>query len=231
MTVQAGAAVSSGGIRFDTPTEISIMRENKRFIPYALTSVLALGVMSGCATQSNTAKAPESKPAATIQALAPAAQPAAAQKANYFLVFHENGRVYAFGDSANYLLFLEHDEVPLTRTRIGAGPEGETVIFGITNDDAKKLDKPSAGEMFYDGKMGEVGPFYGEVVRDGRFYVFGEWHDFKSYLDHKEVTFTFTEIGTGPNGGTVIYALNDKTKNAGRPVVLVEAFKQLHQVK
>lgn len=101
------------------------MQENKRTLSYALASVLALGVLGGCATQSNTAKAPESKPAATT--------PAAAEKAHYFLVFHENGRIYAFGDAANYLLFLEHDEVPLTRTRIGAGPEGETVIFGITN--------------------------------------------------------------------------------------------------
>lgn len=199
------------------------MQENKRTLSYALASVLALGVLGGCATQSNTAKAPESKPAATT--------PVVAEKAHYFLVFHENGRIYAFGDAANYLLFLEHDEVPLTRTRIGAGPEGETVIFGITKNDAKNLDKPSAGEMFYDGKMGEVGPFYGEVVRDGRFYVFGEWADFKSYLEHKEVTFTFTEIGTGPKGETVIYALNDKTKKAGRPVALIEAFKQLHQIK
>lgn len=216
------------------------MQENKRTLSYALTSVLALGVLGGCATQSNTAKAQESKPSATTQALAPAAtaaaaapvaQPAAAQKANYFLVFHENGRVYAFGDAANYLLFLEHDEVPLTRTRIGAGPEGETVIFGITKNDAEKLDKPSAGEMFYDGKMGGSGPFYGEVARDGRFFVFGEWADFKSYLDHKEVTFTFTEIGTGPKGETVIYALNKKTKDEGRPVALIEAFNQLHQIK
>lgn len=79
--------------------------------------------------------------------------------------------------------------------------------------------------------MGEVGPFYGEVIRDGRFYVFGEWQDFKDYLDHKEVTFTFTEIGTGPKGETVIYALNNKTKKEGRPVALIESFKKLHQAK
>ncbi|OZA28127.1 MAG: hypothetical protein B7X93_07980 [Hydrogenophilales bacterium 17-61-9] len=208
------------------------MRKNKRFLPYALTSVLALGVMGGCATQSETAK-----PAATAQSVAPATAPVAvkpaatAQKANYFMVFHENERTYAFGDAANYLLFLEHDEVPLTRTRIGAGPDGETVVFGITKKDAEDLAKPSAGELFFDGKMGEVGLFYGEAIRDGRFYVFGEWADFKSYLEHKEVTFTFTEIGTGPKGETVIYALNKKTKDQGRPVALIEAFKQLHQIK
>ena len=196
------------------------MFEKKRFTPYALASLMALGVMSGCATQPEVA---ESKPAE--------AQKVAVEKANYFLVFHENGRIYAFGDTRNYLMFLENGEVPLTRTRIGGGPEGQTVIFGITKSESKNLDKLSSGEMFYDGKMGEADPFYGEVLRDGRFYVFGEWKDFQDYLAHKEVTFTFTEIGTGPKGETVIYALNSKTKKQGRPVALIEAFKQLRPVK
>lgn len=211
------------------------MRETQRSLAYAFASVLTLGVMGGCATQTPTAKPAEGKPAAgsqaAVQTATPAAKPAEATKANYFMVFHENGRIYAFGDVKNYLMFLEHDEVPLTRTRIGGGPAGETVIFGITAKDAEDLAKPTQAELFYDGKMGEVGPFYGEVLRDGRFYVFGEWQDFKNYLAHQEVTFTFTEIGTGPKGETVVYALNDKTKDKGRPVELVEAFKQLHQVK
>lgn len=197
------------------------MRNKQRILSYALASALTLGAfgLSGCATQ-------QSASGSSMQT-----QPAATEKANYFLVFHENGRLYAFGDATNYLLFMEHDEVPLTRTRIGGGPDGQTVIFGITNKDAKVLDKPSMGERFFDGKVGDVGAFYGEVFRDGRYYVFGEWKDFKDYLDHKEVAFTFTEIGTGPKGETVIYALNKKTKDKGRPVELIEAFKKLRQKK
>lgn len=204
------------------------MRENKRFLPYVLTSVLALGVMSGCATQSNTAKAPESKPAAPA---APAAQPATASTQNYFLVFHENGRIYPIADAQNYLAFLDVGELIYTRTRVGTGPAGETVVFGIQKKEADDLNKPSLAEQFYDGKKEVTGPFYGEVMRDGRFYVFGEWQDFKDYLEHKEVTFTFTEIGTGPKGETVIYALNKKTVKEGRPVALIEAFRQLRQIK
>ncbi|OGT13677.1 MAG: hypothetical protein A3J49_00030 [Gallionellales bacterium RIFCSPHIGHO2_02_FULL_57_16] len=196
------------------------MFEKKQFTPYALASLMALGIMSGCATQ------PEVAESKSVEA-----QTAEAKKANYFLVFHENGRIYAFGDTRNYLMFLENGEVPLTRTRIGGGPEGQTVIFGITKSESKNLDRLSSGEMFYDGKMGEADPFYGEVLRDGRFYVFGEWKDFQDYLAHKEVTFTFTEIGTGPKGETVIYALNSKTKKQGRPVALIEAFKQLRKAK
>lgn len=206
------------------------MLANKQFLPYALTSLMALGVMSGCATQTNATKASESKSAATAPVTA-AAQPAASVAANYFLVYHENGRIYPIADSKNYLAFLDVDELIYTRTRVGAGPDGETIVFGIEKKESDDLNKPSKAELFYDGKMEVTGPFYGEVFRDGRFYVFGEWADFKDYLAHKEITFTFTEVGTGPKGETVIYALNKKTKDEGRPVALVEAFKKLHQVK
>lgn len=209
------------------------MQENKRFLPYALTSVLALGVMSGCATQSNTAKAPESKPAATVTAVthAVAAQPATVPLQHYFLVFHENGRIYPIADAGNYLAFLDVDELIYTRTRVGAGPAGETIVFGIQKAESKDLAKPSVAEQLYDGKMEVAGPFYGEVVKDGRFHVFGTWQDFKDYLVNKEITYTFTEVGSGPKGETVIYAMNKKTSKEGRPVALIEAFKQFHQVK
>jgi hypothetical protein len=209
------------------------MQENKRFLPYVLTSVLALGVMSGCATQSNTAKAPESKPAATVTAVthAVAAQPATVPLQHYFLVFHENGRIYPIADAGNYLAFLDVDELIYTRTRVGAGPAGETIVFGIQKAESKDLAKPSVAEQLYDGKMEVAGPFYGEVVKDGRFHVFGTWQDFKDYLVNKEITYTFTEVGSGPKGETVIYAMNKKTSKEGRPVALIEAFKQFHQVK
>lgn len=225
------------------------MRVNKRFLSYTLASVLMLGVMSGCATEPNTAQAFESKPPAADHANAsaataapvaaanaaatqpPATQPVMASTENYFLVFHENGRIYPIADAKNYLAFLDVNELIYTRTRVGAGPEGETIVFGIQKEEAEDPNKPSLAEQFYDGGKEVAGPFYGEVMRDGRVYVFGEWKDFKDYLDHKEVTLTFTEIGTGPKGETVIYALNQKTKDEGRPDALIAAFNQLHQVK
>jgi len=213
------------------------MQENKRPFSYALMSVLALGVMSGCATQSNTAKAPESKPAATKAAVAApaapaaAAQPVAAPTQHYFLVFHENGRIYPIADAKNYLEFLHVNELIYTRTRVGAGPEGETIVFGIEKKEADDLNKPAKAELLYDGKMEVTGPFYGEVIKDGRFLVFGTWQDFKDYLVNKEITYTFTEVGTGPKGETVIYALNKKTSADGRPVALIESFKKFHSIK
>ena len=99
----------------------------------------------------------------------------------------------------------------------------------FTSKDGEHLDKPTAAEDIFDGRIKDVGAFYGEVVRNGRYHVFGEWKDFQDYLAHKEITFTYTEIGTGPKGETVIYALNKKTKDEGRPVALVEQFNALRK--
>ncbi|MEW5966863.1 MAG: hypothetical protein AB1720_07705 [Pseudomonadota bacterium] len=215
------------------------MPANKRNLSYAAASLLALGVLGGCASQAPAkpeskpaaaaTPAPAPKPAPVAQAAAPV-QPVAAVTENYFLLFHENGRIYPIADAKNYREFLHTGELIFTRTRVGAGPEGETLVFGIEKKEADDLGKPAKAELIYDGKYEPTGPFYGEVIRDGRFYVFGEWADFKDYLAHKEIIFTFAEIGTGPKGETVIYALNKKTVKEGRPTKLIEQFRTLHQI-
>lgn len=190
-----------------------------------LTALLALG---GCATSQpapQAAKAPQAAEAPAAKAEAPA------RTQTYFMVFHDNGRLYAMTEPAIYLGLMEHDEVPLTRARIGGGPDGETVVFGITADDGKYLDRPTAAEDIFDGRAKDFAAFYGEVVRNGRYHVFGEWQDFQDYLSHKEITYSYTEVGTGPKGETVIYALNGRTKDGGRPVALVERFNALRQAR
>ena len=209
-----------------------------------MAGVLLMSMFSGCATSQSEPAKPEAKataapaampaPAAATQPAAaaqPAAatQPAAAPMEYFFIVYHENGRIYSIADVKSYLSFLDTDELTFTRTRVGAGPEGESIVFGIEKKEADDLNKPAKAELLYDGKMEVSGPFYGEVLRDGRFYVFGNWADFKGYMVNKEVTYTFTEIGTGPKGETVIYALNKDTIKEGRPVKLIEAFNRLRK--
>lgn len=196
----------------------------QRLLPYAF-SALALGLMAGCASQQT---APTAAPAPKAEA--PKAE-AAATVDNFFLIYHENGRIYPIADAKNYLEFLHTGELIFTRTRVGAGPDGATLVFGIERKETSDLTKPAKAELFFDGKYEPTGPFYGEVIRDGRFLVFGTWHDFKDYLKNKEITFTFTEVGTGPKGETVIYALNKNTVKEGRPVKLIEQFRNLHKIK
>jgi hypothetical protein len=157
-----------------------------------------------------------------------AAAPAAPTAAAFYAVADNEklNRLYVFGDTKNYLQYTEHGEVPYTRSRIGAGPGGKSLVFGITSADVK-AKRPSAGELVYDGKLVGGADFYGEYFKGGRYYVFGDWKDFKDFQERGEVTYTFTEIGTGPKGETIVYGLNKTTVKAGRPVKLVEKFQAI----
>lgn len=188
-----------------------------------LTSIAVAGVLalSACATQSGP------KPAAEEAAKA-ATPPATQQESNLFIVFKEDlGRYYIFGDPALYRVYLDTDEVALTRSFIGEGPGGTSLIFGMTKDDAKR-GGPTPAERLYKAEVTPSGPFYGEVLKEGRYYVFFTWEDMAAYLKHGEVPLTYTEIGVGPKGETVVYALNKETAKKGRPEAAIRRFHALH---
>lgn len=147
---------------------------------------------------------------------------------DYYQVYKE-GRIYVFDDLDTYLDFMELGETPFRLTRIGVGPEGETVVFGLQKKD-KSLSSGIGGVDLYDGKAegAKVG-FYGEVVKEGRIYVFSEWSDLKSFLSVGEAPYRFTEIGAGPKGETIVYVLNKDNKKK-KPVDLIAQFKKNHKM-
>ncbi|MDO8347704.1 MAG: hypothetical protein Q7S85_07385 [Rugosibacter sp.] len=186
------------------------------------------GMMGGCATQGQDARSEAAKPVAAAEVkVEPKVETKVVPEQNLFLTFHENGRIYVLGDAKLEQIFRETGEVALTRTRIGEGPEGRTLVFGMTKDDAKR-GGPTDAEMLYDMKLVPAGSFYGEVARNGRFYVFVEWQDMATYLRHGEVALTYTEVGAGPKGETVVYALNKETAKQGKPVAAIERFHKQH---
>jgi hypothetical protein len=191
-------------------------------------------LLVGCASQPTppVASTPTAAHSPTpALATAPIAEPAqAAVTVTYFAVLPEDERYYLFGDTKTYLAYLEHGEVALTRTRIGASPTQTSVVFGLTDNDVKS-GKPSAPEALFDGKATSTSPFYGEVFKDGRFYVFNEFKDMKTFLEHGEAALTFTDIGTGPKGATQVWVLNNDTMKKGRPVETMAMFKSIRTAK
>lgn len=184
--------------------------------------VATAAMAAGCATAPGTARAP-----APAAAAAPASSPAASMaRAELYVVLPENGRVYAFGDTKNYFDFKKHGEVVLTRTQIGAGPGGKTLVYGITNDDVK-ANRPSRGEEILQGKTPPVGAFYGEAFKSGRYYLFGDLKDMKDFTAFGEVPYSYTEIGAGPNGETLVHVMNKDSYAKGKPMDRVERFKAL----
>lgn len=174
----------------------------------ALAAIAALA--AGCAT----APAPAPAPAA------------AAAPADLFVVLPESGRVHAFGDTKNYFDFLAHGEVALTRTRIGAGPGGKTLVYGITSADVK-ANQPSQAEQILEGSVPAGTAFYGEAFKSGRYYLFGELKDMKDFTAFGEVPYSYTDIGVGPKGETLVYVMNKDSYKKGKPQDRADRFKTL----
>ena len=181
----------------------------------------AAALVGACATAP--APAPMAAPAAAAK---PAAAPAPATAAELFVVLPESGRVHAFGDTKNYFDFLAHGEVALTRTQVGAGPGGKTLVFGITSDDVKK-NAPSRGEEILAGKVPTTGGFYGEVFRGGRYFLFGDLKDMTDFTAFGEVPYSYTDVGAGPKGETIVMVMNKDSYAKGKPMDRLARFKAL----
>lgn len=137
---------------------------------------------------------------------------------------HKDGRIHVFYDRALYTEFLQLGETSYRLTRIGEGPNGETIVFGLTKKDKKKgADTPAV--KLYNNKAKADANFYGETRRHGRIYVFSKFEDMEPVRMFGHPTFFYTEIGSGPKGETVVYVLNKANKKK-KPVALISDFKK-----
>lgn len=142
---------------------------------------------------------------------------------------HHEGRIYIFDDQATYKEYLTVGETSFRKVRIGEGPKGETIVFGLTNEDKKKTSGIASIDM-YDGSLEGAASFYGEMRVEGRIYVFGSLAEMNNARLVGEVPLRYTAIGTGPAGETVVYALNNDNKKQ-KPEALIAMFKKMNGLK
>lgn len=139
---------------------------------------------------------------------------------------HHDGRMHVFYDHKLYKEFLSLGETPFRLTRIGAGPKGETIVFGLTKHDKKMKHSVPAIDL-YDGKIKASDDFYGEMVKHNRIYVFSSFADMKTVREFGHPNFQYSQIGAGPNGETIVYVLN-KTNKKKRPDALIKKFSSFN---
>ncbi|MFD1384617.1 hypothetical protein ACFQ45_14695 [Rhodanobacter aciditrophus] len=139
---------------------------------------------------------------------------------------HDDGRIYVFDDRDVYEEFLTVGETSFRKVRIGDGPKGETVVFGLTNEDKKKMSGIASVEMF-DGDLAGAEDFYGEMRMEGRIYVFQSLEEMNTARVVGEVPLRYTDIASGPKGETVVYALNNENKKQ-QPSDLIAKFKSVN---
>lgn len=148
---------------------------------------------------------------------------------------HKDGRIYVLSDVKEYRTFLKTDEIPLVVTRIGAGPNRETVKMGLLKSEAKAMEKTvgykGAAQKMFEGELkGADKGFYGEIHKEGRIYVFSEWKDLEAFKATGEAAFGVTQIGKGPNRETVVFVQNSKSSQSA-PTETITRFQSLYATK
>lgn len=140
---------------------------------------------------------------------------------------HKDNRIYTFYDFKLYQDFLKHGHTAYMYTRIGAGPNGETMVFGLTKQDKKKREGIPSVELL-DGKLAPAENFYAEMNLHGRTFVFSELEDMKAVRKTGEAAYRHAKIGYGANGETVVFVLNKSNKKK-YPESLVNKFDLLNK--
>lgn len=153
---------------------------------------------------------------------------AAPAQAEQFFEVHKEGRIFLFSEFDLYQDFIKNGHTAYYTALIGAGPHGETLKFGLTSQQKSKLSGIQHIDL-YQGKQEAADDFYGEMLMDGRIYVFSSWADMVLTRESGEAALRFSDIGAGPNGETVIYVLNSSNKKQ-RPDALMAAFKQMRSL-
>ncbi len=144
-------------------------------------------------------------------------------KGNNYNVWKYKGRIYVIGNPKTNESFKTLHHLPYTKTVLGAGPFGETVIFEVN----KK--KPEFAEQLkerYEGTpvlLQADGDSYFVWKLRNRIYVIGNTKTNKSFAKTGHLPYTRTVLGAGPNGETVIFEVDKKNKD------LAETLKQRYE--
>ncbi|MCB9919831.1 MAG: hypothetical protein H6832_15620 [Planctomycetes bacterium] len=109
---------------------------------------------------------------------------------------HE-GRIFIIGTEAGAASFAANKMLPFTKSMIGEGPKGETVIVEATQSGTDLADR-----LWKQWSVEHV--FYAERERDGRIYVLGTRASLAKFENGDDLTYTRTLIGEGPKGETII---------------------------
>lgn len=149
---------------------------------------------------------------------------------------HKDGRIYVLSDYKEYQTWLQTDEIPLVVTKIGTGPNGETVKMGLVKKEAKAMEKKvgykgAAQKMFEGELVGLEKGFYGEVHKGNKIWVFENGKDLAEFQKSAEVPCGITQIGAGPGGKTVVFAQNCKAAAKGKPETAMARFKTQYGMK
>jgi hypothetical protein len=148
---------------------------------------------------------------------------ASVRNSDDYYEYHVENEIIVLADKKDVQTWLKANEIPLRVTKIGGGPNGERLVFGLVKNEAKAMEKKvgykGGAQQMYEGTLeGNDKGFYAEVMKGGRYVVFGSWKDLQAFRQSGDANPVSTD--TAADGKAVTFT----TDNAD----VIKRFKELH---
>jgi len=148
---------------------------------------------------------------------------ASVRNSDDYYEYHLENEILVLADKKDVQVYLKANEIPLRVTKIGGGPNGERLVFALMKNEAKAMEKKvgykGGAQQMYEGTLaGNDKGFYGEVLKGGRYVVFGAWKDLQAFRQSGAAN--PVSSGTAADGKPVTFTTDN-------PEVLAR-FKELH---
>ncbi len=127
-----------------------------------------------------------------------------------FTVWAYADRLYVTASDKMNAMFAAHHHLPYTKTILGAGPQGETVVFEVDKKDAAFADGLIERYNRIPFVVDAGGDNYSVYKYNGRIYVIGNPETRDAFVKNHHLPYTKTLLGAGPGGETVIFEVDKK---------------------
>lgn len=135
-----------------------------------------------------------------------------------FWVWKYDGRIYVIGSEKTNTAFQTTHFLPYTKTILGMGPLGETVIFEVHK---KKPEFAAMLKEKYEKTpiLLKSEPHLYVWKYNGRIYVIGQEKTNKAFMVNHHLPYTKTILGAGPQGETVIFEVDKKNASLAENLI------------
>ncbi|BCD88634.1 hypothetical protein PSm6_50410 [Pseudomonas solani] len=128
--------------------------------------------------------------------------------------------LFVFDDYATYRGYIENGTAPLKKATGKKDGFDRDITLILKAEDQGKEAKTSA-QRFLDVSLPPALPFYGELRdEDGIIYVFSRYGDMIDMYKIGEPTFSYVDIGGGPQGQRVVYVLTKEEPKPEKQIAL-----------
>jgi hypothetical protein len=185
----------------------------KSFVIKPLSIALLAAAMAACSTN---APVPAANAAKSAEA--------ALNNDDWYQVWTESQAV-VFDDRATYVEYLKTGKAPYMHNLGTKDNMGREVVLALRAEDQGKDINTLSAKRFLDVNLPPATDFYGEIRQDNKIFVFKRYGDMKDTMALGAPIFSFMELGGGPNGERLVFAL---IKEEPKPEALIAKFHRLN---